>query len=120
MLVDFPHTSISRLVQYQLRWNYSVWISKELSKHTKMRVYEVLILGALLYNSETWTLKENQLLEMTFLRCEPAGRVRNQNIYTRLQYQRNIVQRILLYFGHVARMDPTRYPKVAMEGYVHG
>ena len=66
MLVHFPHTSISRLVQYklyQLRWNYSVWTSKELSK--KMRVYEVLILGALL--SETWTLKENQLLEMTLL-----------------------------------------------------
>ena len=55
--------------------------------------------------------------------CEPAGTVRNQNIYTRLQYQMNIVQRIehrLCYFGHVARMDPTRYPKVAMEGYVHG
>ena len=110
-----------------------VWTSKELSKHTKMRVYEVLILSALLYNSETWTLKENQkdrlrVLEMTFLRkiegVTRRDRVRNQDIYTRLQYQRNVVQRIqqrrLRYFGHVVRMDPTRYPKVAMEGYVHG
>ena len=110
-----------------------VWTSKELSKHTKMRVYEVLILSALLYNSETWTLKENQkkrlrVLEMTFLRkiegVTRRDRVRNQDIYTRLQYQRNVVQKIqqrrLRYFGHVVRMDPTRYPKVAMEGSVHG
>ena len=78
-------------------------------------------------------LKENQkerlrVLEMTFLRqiegVTRRDRVRNQDIYTRLQYQRNVVQRIqqrrLRYFGHVVRMDPTRYPKVAMEGYVHG
>ena len=110
-----------------------VWTSKELSKHTKMRVYEVLILSALLYNSETWTLKENQkdrlrVLEMTFLRkiegVTRRDRVRNQDIHTRLQYQSNVVQRIqqrrLRYFGHIVRMDPTRYPKVAMEGYVHG
>ena len=65
---------------------------------------------------------------MTFLRkiegVTRRDRVRNQDIYTRLQYQRNVVQRIqqrrLRYFGHVVRMDPTRYPKVAMEGYVHG
>ena len=46
--------------------------SKELSMHTKMRAYEVMILSALLYNSKSWTLKENQnerlrVLEMTLL-----------------------------------------------------
>jgi Reverse transcriptase (RNA-dependent DNA polymerase)/Domain of unknown function (DUF6451) len=43
----------------------NVWTSKEISKATKLKVYETLILSMLLYyNSETWTLKvaqENRL-----------------------------------------------------------
>lgn len=35
-----------------------VWMSKEISKNTKMRVYDTLLLSALLYNIETWTLKK--------------------------------------------------------------
>src|SRR6218665_2242151 len=37
-----------------------VWNSKELSKATKTRMYEVLVLSTLLYNAETWTMKEKQ------------------------------------------------------------
>src|SRR6218665_3163225 len=37
-----------------------VWNSKELSKATKTRMYEVLVLSALLYNAETWTMKEKE------------------------------------------------------------
>src|SRR6218665_1700626 len=37
-----------------------VWNSKELSKATKTRMYEVLVLSTLLYNAETWTLREKQ------------------------------------------------------------
>jgi len=51
-------------------------------------------------------------------------RVRNEEIYNRLHLSRNIVDRIqqrrLRYFGHVSRMGKSRYPKIAMEGYVHG
>ena len=70
---------------------------------TSLTKSQVLILSARLYNSETWTLKENQkdrlrVLEMTFLRkiegVTRRDRVRNQDIYTRLYYQRNVVQRI--------------------------
>src|SRR6218665_3040179 len=37
-----------------------VWNSKELSKVTKPRMCEVLVLSTLLYNAETWTMKEKQ------------------------------------------------------------
>src|SRR6218665_2201421 len=39
-----------------------VWNSKELSKATKTRVYEVLVLSTLLlvYNSDTWIVREKQ------------------------------------------------------------
>ena len=36
-----------------------VWKSKVINKETKTRVYETLVLSVLLYNSETWTLKES-------------------------------------------------------------
>ena len=38
----------------------NIWIAKELSRETKVQVYETLVLGVLLYNSETWTLKVEQ------------------------------------------------------------
>ena len=41
-----------------------VWSSGAISKSTKVRVYETLVLSVLLYNSETWTLttaQENRL-----------------------------------------------------------
>jgi len=37
-----------------------VWNSKELSKATKTCMYKVLVLSTLLYNAETWTLREKQ------------------------------------------------------------
>src|SRR6218665_252899 len=50
-----------------------VWNSKELSKATKTRMYEVLVLSTLLYNAETWTMKKKQkqrlrVFEMACLR----------------------------------------------------
>ena len=39
-----------------------IWDSKELRKATKIQVYESLVLSVLLYNSETWTLKEENRL----------------------------------------------------------
>ena len=110
-----------------------IWVSKEISKATKIQVYESLVINTLLYNSETWTLKEDQkdrlrVLEMSFLRkiegVTRYDRIRNTEIYARLHYHKDINQRIqqrrLRYFGHICRMQNERYPKIAMEGYVHG
>ena len=110
-----------------------IWTSKELSKQTKMRVYETLVKSVLLYNSETWTLKEKdkarlRVFEMTCLRkiegVTRRDRIRNEEIRGRLHVQQDIVgdiaKRRLRYFGHISRMDDGRYPKIAFNGYVHG
>ena len=110
-----------------------VWNSKEMSRTTKVRMYETLVLSALLYNSETWTLKETQkqrlrVFEMACLRkiegVTRRDRIRNEEIYNRLNIKHDIVDRIqnrrLRYFGHVTRMQNERYPKIALNGYVHG
>src|SRR6218665_615816 len=70
-----------------------VWDSKELSKATKTRMYEVLVLSTLLYNAETWTLREKQIqrlrvFEMACLRkiegITRRDRIRNVEIFNRL------------------------------------
>ena len=50
-----------------------IWSSKEMYRDTKVRMFETLVLIALLYNSETWTLRETQkqrlrVFEMACLR----------------------------------------------------
>jgi len=110
-----------------------IWSSKELGIDTKVRMYETLVLSALLYNSETWTLKETQkqrlrVFEMACLRriegVTRRDRIRNTEIYNRLNIRCDIVSRIqnrrLRYFGHMNRMGSDRYPKIALNGYVHG
>ena len=37
-----------------------------------------------------------------------------------LQDVANRIQQAMQYFGHVQRMDHTRYTKLALHGYVHG
>ena len=98
-----------------------------------VKVNEMLELGVLLYNPETWTLNEEQIrrlkiFEMSCLRKlgGVTGRdiIRKEEIYNRLHLSRNIVDRIqqrrLRYFGHVSWMGKSGYPKEAMEDYVHG
>jgi len=110
-----------------------IWTSKDISKATKMRVYETLVLSALLYNSETWTLKVTQqrrlkVFEMACLRkiegVTRRDRIRNEEICNRLELRQNILSRIqqrrLRYFGHINRMTNNRYPKTALNGHVHG
>ena len=51
-------------------------------------------------------------------------RIRNTEIYSRLNIRHDIIHKIqskrLRYFGHVTRMRDERYPKLAVNGYVHG
>ena len=94
-----------------------IWSSKELSKATKLKVYKTLVLSVLLYNSETWTLKEEHTrrLEVFEKSClmklegvTRTDRIKNAEIYNRLHLSRNIVDRIqqrrLRYCGRVSRM----------------
>ena len=51
-------------------------------------------------------------------------RIRNTEIYSRLNLDHDIVERIrsrrLRYFGHLNRMKKDRYPAIAYNGYVQG
>src|SRR6218665_184069 len=108
-----------------------VWNSKEQSKATKTRMYEVLVLSTLLYNAETWTLRQKQRLRVFEMAClwkiegiTRRDRIRNEETSNRLNIRIGIIDRIrnkhLRYFGHLNRMENERYPKIADNGYVHG
>ena len=110
-----------------------IWKAKEISKDTKKRVYESLVLSVLLYNSETWTLKEAskqklRVFEMSCLRrikgVTRRDRIRNIDIRDEMGVRVDVVKRIqgrrLRYFGHVVRMKPERLPNIALFGHVHG
>jgi len=86
----------------------------------------------LLYNSETWTLKEASKLKLKVfeMRCRRRikgvtrrDRIRNVDIREEVGVRVDAVKRIqgrkLRYFGHVVRMRPDRLPNVALFGHVH-
>jgi len=51
-------------------------------------------------------------------------RIRNKEVCDRIGLLQDVANRIhqrrMQYFGHVQRMDHTRYPKLALHGYVDG
>ena len=76
----------------------TIWASKEITQETKLRVYRSLVLSILLYNSETWTLKESDksrllVFEMTILRrilgVTRRDRWRNEDIRMTLGFAQN-------------------------------
>ena len=78
-----------------------VWNSKELSKATKTRMHEVLVLGTLLYNAETWTMRQKQRLRVFEMAClqkiegvTRRDRTRNEEIFNRLNIRIGIIDRI--------------------------
>jgi hypothetical protein len=91
-----------------------------------MKVYEVLVISVLLYNSETWSLTETAQMGCLWQMkgITRRDRVRNEDIKAELNIGLDVVPKIqrkrLRYFGHVTRMEPTRYPNLALYGRVHG
>ena len=105
-----------------------IWKAKDTMTSTKVRLYNTLALSVLLYNAETWTIKEELrrkllVFEMTVLQRIAGvtrwGRCRNADIRVELGIGRDVVNRVrskrLSYFGHVVRMQPTR--TYSMEEY---
>lgn len=110
-----------------------IWRAKDIGLKTKIKVYDTLVLSVLLYNAETWTLKETtkqrlRVFEMSCLRriggVTRRDRIRNTTIKERLGVRQDVIQRVakerLRYFGHVMRMDQHRLPNIALHGRVHG
>ena len=104
-----------------------IWKYTTISKATKVKVYETMVLSILCYNSETWTLtaemnRELRVFEMGCLRrimdVSKRDHIKNEDIRAHLGITEDIVERIqerrLRYFGHVVRMDNCRLPNIAL------
>jgi len=56
--------------------------------------------------------------------CRSNSQIRNKEVCDRVGLLQDVTNRIqqrrTQYFGHVQRMDHTRYPTLALHGYVHG
>jgi len=111
---------------------HKIWKTNDISKSTKVLLYQTLVRvrAIILYNSETWTLKEEQkrklrVFEVSVLRkiCGITGRdrIRNTDVLKELNIEKDIVQVLrthrLTYFRHVNRTQ--RYPYVLLHGYTH-
>ena len=110
-----------------------MWKSRNLSVHTKMKLYGALVVPVLRYGAECWCLRkedERRLLvaEMSWLRGiigrSRRDRIRNETIRKKLGAEETVVDKIkkrrLTWFGHVSRMDDKRLPAAALHGQVEG
>src|SRR6476661_600134 len=80
-----------------------IWQARDISLGTKVMVYKSLVLSLLLYNSETWTLREDTKQRLTvfemgclqrILGVTRTDRIRNAHVRERLNLSTDIVQRV--------------------------
>ena len=100
-----------------------VWKEKGLAVKTKIAVYKAVVMSALLYGCESWTLYKGQVLrlEQFHLRCLRKimgitwqDRIPNTTILRRAGLdgiEAYIMRSQLRWAGHVARMPDDRLPK---------
>ena len=105
------------------RLRKSVWDRQGLNIQTKLKVYQAMVLTALLYASETWTVysRHEKVLNRFHINClkkllhitwrdhipdtEVLERTKMSSVQTILRKNQ------LRWAGHVARMDNNRLPK---------
>ena len=110
-----------------------IWNSNVIKRPTKLELYRVLVLSIATYGAETWSLKKSdeqrlRVFEMACLRkilgVTRLDKIRNTRIRERLNYHKDLIASIqikkLKYFGHITRMKNSRYPKILLEGTIHG
>ena len=105
-----------------------VWTDKDITLATKLRLVNALIYPVLLYGSEVWTIKTNDLKKLVAfeMRCYRKllniswkDKIRNDKVLSRISScnfkPKRILARItesqLTWFGHVCRMNNIRHPK---------
>jgi len=107
-----------------------IWKAEDISKLTKVLPYKTLVRSIILYNSVTWTLKENhkrklRVFEMSVLKkicgITRKDERRNVDILKELSVEKDIASllqvRRMTYFDHVNRMDNERFLKLLLHGY---
>lgn len=102
----------------------SIWWDKHINIKNKKHIGQTMVESVLCYGSEIWALREEDkrrvlAVEMDYLRrsarVSRLQRVRNEEIRNRTSAQETVIQRIekrgLRWFGHLMRMEDTRWPK---------
>ena len=110
--------------------------NKDLKAETKARLYVALVLGVLLYGSETWFLREEEFVKLkrfhndcvrTILRINLnqmwRRKIRMSHLFRDLEHRVRPLRwhyetRMLRWAGHVARMDDTRLPRMLLTCWV--
>lgn len=112
--------------------NEPVWRQKELSRRTKLRVYNAIVVPTLMYGSETWVLSKQQesaiqATEMNVLRRiaerRRVDRVRNVKIREELK-QEGVLEKVkrsqLRWREALAEMGPERLVRRVYEAEMEG
>ena len=100
---------------------------------TKLLLYKSLDLSVLLYNAETWCLKEADKCKLRVFKMSVLSRItgntlsdrrHNESIREGLGQEVDVLeivqQRRLTYYGHITRMDNRRLPNILLYGQLHG
>ena len=98
----------------------NLWKSKQLSVHLKCNLYKALVLSAVLYSSETWTLSKLMERKLESFHCGCLRRIlrvsylekaTNDEIMSRSrmpQLSTMIMLKRIKWYGHIQRMEPGR------------
>ena len=114
----------------------NLWKSKQLSVHLKCDLYKALVLSAVLYSSETWTLLKLMERKLESFHCGCLRRIlrvsylekaTNEEIMSRSrmpQLSTMIMLKRIKWYGHIQRMEPGRLARSAFDWdppdqYVH-
>jgi hypothetical protein len=109
-----------------------VWDNKYMKLADKLVVYRAFVMPHLLYGVETWNMTKAQIqqLEVVHSACLRTLIGAKRSEHRTLMSIREqcgmpsleliIIQRTLQWLGHVARMEPHRYPHIALFGDIVG
>ena len=111
----------------------AVWRGKKMSVEAMRGMYEAIVVPTVTYGSESWVMyaKDRSRVEAVEMRCLRAAvgvtkfdRVRNNRVRERAGVQWGLGERVeqanLRWYGHVMRMDESRYPRKVLESSVVG
>jgi len=113
------------------RFRSRVFENHNISLKTKIDVYKVVCLSALLYGSETWVLYRKHLKKLETFHIRSLQRMmsltwRDRVLHSEILQRANtmsveamIIERQYRWSGHVIRMDASRLPRVMLYGELY-
>ena len=103
-----------------------IWISTQYSTHTKLKIYKSCVLATLLYGSECWRMTKTDANKLSsfhttclrILRIFWPNKVSNRDLLQKCSTENMptlIKRRRWRWIGHVLRMEPGSYPRIALQ-----